>query len=132
MFQEGGIAYIYLCYGIHALFNIVTGPKDSPHACLVRAIEPTVGLAVMLERRAKAKITTNLTSGPGVLTQALGIYCTHNGVDLTKEQIWLEDQGVELSQKQIIASPRVGVSYAQEHAELPWRFRLAENNTKRS
>lgn len=125
MFQEGGVAYVYLCYGIHALFNIITSSRNVPNALLIRAIEPTVGIETMLMRRKKNKLDCTLTAGPGALTQALGITCEHNACDLNGTSIWLEDRGQSFNQKQIIASPRVGIQYAEEHALLPWRFRLA-------
>jgi DNA-3-methyladenine glycosylase len=124
MFWQGGVAYVYLCYGIHALFNIITGLQGYPHASLIRAIEPTAGLPVMLERRKKNNIEPSLTAGPGSLTAALGITCAHYGTDLTGNLIWLEDRNEQVAQEQIIASPRVGIGYAEEHIHLPWRFRL--------
>ncbi|MDX1919384.1 MAG: DNA-3-methyladenine glycosylase [Candidatus Caenarcaniphilales bacterium] len=127
MFSEGGVAYVYLCYGIHALFNIVTAPEGTPHACLVRAIEPTVGLEVMLKRRNKEQVLPSLTAGPGALTQALGIECKHYGTDLTGDTIWIEDHGIAVSSDKIIASSRVGIAYAEEHIDLPWRFRVKDN-----
>src|SRR5262249_34694485 len=77
MFRPGGVAYVYLCYGIHALFNIVTHDVDIPHAILVRAIEPTTGLAHMLRRRGMERPAPRLTAGPGALTAALGITTAH-------------------------------------------------------
>ena len=124
MYQIGGTAYVYLCYGIHSLFNIITNIKDIPHAVLIRAIEPKEGVDVMLKRRNKNSITHNLTTGPGTLTQALGITCQHTGIDLLKNTIWVEDRNIKIPQKEIIASPRVGISYAGEDAELPWRFMI--------
>ena len=126
MFAEGGHAYVYLCYGIHHLFNIVTGKKDMPHAILVRAIEPTDNVELMLERRNLAKLAPRLTAGPGSLTQALGIRTQHTGLSLvaTGSPIWLEDRGEEVSEEDIIASPRVGVDYAGECALWDWRFRV--------
>ena len=124
MFAKGGVAYVYLCYGIHHLFNVVTGKQDVPHAILIRAVEPVEGMDVMLARRKFTKIKTTLTAGPGTLTKALGITTAHDTLDLTGNQIWIEDTGEEIKEKNIIASPRVGVAYAQEDALLPWRFRV--------
>lgn len=124
MYQAGGVCYIYLCYGLHFLLNIVTHQVDVPHAILIRAIEPTVGLEAMLERRHKSKVDRHLTGGPGTVAQALGINLTHNGLSLTDSQIWIEDRHVRVPQEEILASPRVGVDYAGEDALLPWRFRL--------
>ncbi|WP_194847464.1 DNA-3-methyladenine glycosylase [Candidatus Neptunochlamydia vexilliferae] len=119
MFEPGGVAYIYLCYGIHHLFNIVTHKEGTPHAVLVRALAPTHGTETMEKRRKGAK---KLTGGPGTLTQALGIQTHHSGIPLTGNEIWLEDHGAPLGK--IIATPRIGIDYAEEHKNLPWRFLL--------
>ncbi len=124
MFHEGGVAYVYLCYGIHHLFNIVTNVEGIPHAVLIRAIEPTDGVELMLRRRNMKEVSPKLSGGPGTLTQALGIKTTQTQTDLTGEQIWLEDRGFLVPEDEIIAGPRVGVSYAGEDAENPWRFQL--------
>ncbi|MBA3238475.1 MAG: DNA-3-methyladenine glycosylase [Parachlamydiaceae bacterium] len=124
MFQQGGVCYVYLCYGIHFLFNVITNTQDIPHAVLIRAIKPVDGLESMLERRKQTKLNAKLTSGPGTLSQALGITIAHSGLSLTGPQIWIEDRGVMIDPKDIIASPRVGVDYAKEDALLPWRFRI--------
>jgi DNA-3-methyladenine glycosylase len=123
-FKEGGISYVYLCYGIHYLFNIITNKKDIPHAILIRAIEPKEGIEVMLHRRRMTKPLYNLTAGPGAISMALGITTKHNGIDLQGDVIWLEDNGIKFKEKDIIASPRVGVAYAKEYASKPWRFRV--------
>ena len=124
MFHDGGVAYVYLCYGIHHLFNIVTNVEGIPHAILIRAIEPSDGIDQMLLRRNMKEVSPKLSGGPGTLTQALGIKTTHTQTDLTGEQIWLEDRGFLVPEDEIIAGPRVGVSYAGEDAENPWRFQL--------
>jgi DNA-3-methyladenine glycosylase len=124
MFAEGGIAYVYLCYGMHNLFNIVTNKRDIPHAILIRAIRPEEGIDLMLRRRKKEKSIPTLTSGPGSLCQALGISRTHDGVSLKGNSIWLEDRGFDVLPEQIQASPRIGVDYAAEDALKPWRFFL--------
>jgi len=124
MFHEGGVAYVYLCYGIHHLFNIVTNVEGIPHAVLIRALEPTDGVELMLHRRNMKEVSLKLSGGPGTLTQALGIKTTQTQTDLTGEQIWLEDRGFLVPEDEIIAGPRVGVSYAGEDAENPWRFQL--------
>ena len=124
MFSEGGVAYVYLCYGIHHLFNVVTGFKDIPHAVLIRAVEPVDGIDIMLTRRKASLLKPSLTAGPGSLSKALGITTSHNAVDLNANQIWIEDAGISISEENIIASPRVGVAYAKEDALLPWRFRI--------
>ncbi len=122
MFKAGGVSYVYLCYGIHSLFNVITNVEGIPHAVLIRAIEPAEGIECMLRRRKKTKSNSQLTSGPGTLTQALGITVEHSGLLLRGPQIWIEDRGVSVNAKDIIASPRAGVDYAAEDALLPWRF----------
>ncbi|MFI4938450.1 MAG: DNA-3-methyladenine glycosylase [Candidatus Berkiellales bacterium] len=124
MYQKGGVAYIYLCYGIHHLFNAVTAEADVPHAVLIRAVEPIDGIEIMLQRRRMHKINYKLTSGPGMFTQALGITTEFNGHLLTQAPIWIEERGVVISKKDIVATPRIGIDYAKEHKDLPWRFCL--------
>lgn len=126
MYEKGGIAYIYLCYGMHSLLNVVTNIERIPHAVLIRAIEPTTGIDIMLKRRKKTKLERSLTAGPGALTKALKIDQKHNGLLFTSKQLWIED-GKKILQKDIICSPRVGVEYAKEDAKLPFRFRIKHN-----
>ncbi len=128
MYHSGGVCYVYRCYGIHALFNVVTNDAEVPHAILIRAIEPVEGVDIMLERRKKSKIDKTLTAGPGTLSQALGIDTIHNGQPLVNSTIWIEDRGLFVQSDEIIASPRVGVDYAKEDALLPWRFRIKNNS----
>ncbi len=127
MYASGGVCYVYLCYGIHHLFNVVTHGQDTPHAVLIRAIEPTMGLDIMQLRRNKQKIDYTLTNGPGAMSQAMGIKTKHDGISLLENQIWIENPGTIIPEQQIIASPRVGVAYAKEDALLPYRFRIKEN-----
>ena len=127
MYEQGGVSYVYLCYGIHHLFNVVTGAKNNPHAVLIRGIEPVDGLATMLERRGMQKLAPRITAGPGALAKALGIDKNLNAKDLLGEEIWIEDKGIYINKTQIIASPRVGVDYAGDHALLPWRFYVKGN-----
>lgn len=127
MYGEAGHAYVYLIYGIYSLFNIVTNQEGLADAVLIRAIEPTEGLKEMQLRRNLPKIQHNLTGGPGLLTMALGINTRHYGEDLTGNLIWLEDKGVIIPETEILASPRVGIAYAEEDALLPWRFRVKAN-----
>ena len=124
MYSEGGVAYIYLCYGMHHLFNIVTNKAEIPHAILLRGIMPTDGIEAMLCRRNKFKVDKTLTSGPGSVSQALGIKTTFNGTNLCGNIIWLEDKGFSTDGIKIITSPRIGVSYAGQDALLPYRFIL--------
>ncbi len=122
MYQPGGIAYIYLCYGIHHLFNVVTNVQDKADAVLIRAIQPLDGEQLMLRRRNADKIDPALTAGPGRLTQALGITTDYDGTDLNGQAIWIEDRDVSFSEDELVATSRIGVSYAGEDADLPWRF----------
>ena len=121
MFEEGGIAYVYLCYGMHHLLNVVTNQKEVPEAVLIRAIKPTHGIDVMLRRRNKKNWDKTLTSGPGSLSKALGITKQENGLSFLGSTLWIE-KGVAIPEKRIAASPRIGVSYAEEDADLPYRF----------
>ena len=122
MFHEGGFVYVYLCYGIHHLFNVVTGKNDHASAVLVRGILPEKGIKV-IEKRRKQKLNKNLTNGPGKISQALGINTSHYGCNLVQNTIWIEE-GKNVAAKQIIATPRIGIDYAEEDALLPWRFVL--------
>ncbi|MDU0369418.1 DNA-3-methyladenine glycosylase [Hymenobacter endophyticus] len=124
MYQPGGVAYVYLVYGRYALFNIITNEAGKADAVLIRGLEPTEGAAEMLLRRGLPQVQRNLTSGPGLLTQALGISTAHYGLDLTGPTIWLEDHHEPVAEADILASPRVGIDYAGEDAALPWRFRI--------
>lgn len=124
MYHQGGVSYVYLIYGIHCLLNVVTNNVDIPHAVLIRAIRPEIGIETLLKRRSKQKLDNTLTSGPGTLTQALGIDRQHNGFDLTQPPLWIEDYEVTIPIENILASPRVGIDYAEEDALLPWRFRV--------
>jgi DNA-3-methyladenine glycosylase len=125
MFHDGGVAYVYLCYGMHHLLNIVTSSKDTPHAVLIRAIHPLIGIDIMQERR---KGKTPLASGPGLVCQALGIDKSHNGISLISDILWIENQNIKVNSKEILTTPRIGVDYAKEDALLPYRF-LLENRT---
>lgn len=124
MFQPGGRAYIYLCYGIHHLFNVVTAPEGMAHAVLVRAIEPLEGVDIMLERRRAKRLSPALTGGPGTLAQALGLTTRWTGQSLlaADSPVWIEDRGAAFLPEKIRATPRIGVDYAGECAEWEWRF----------
>lgn len=122
MFEAGGIAYVYLCYGIHEMFNVVASVEGDPRAVLIRAIHPTTGLDIMLKRRNMISVKNNITSGPGSVAKALGINRLLNGVHLGGDDIWLEDRNLNFDDKDIAAVPRVGVAYAMEDALLPYRF----------
>ncbi|MFA4870605.1 MAG: DNA-3-methyladenine glycosylase [Pedobacter sp.] len=127
MYDEGGISYVYLCYGIHHLFNVVTAPKGTPHAVLIRGLEPVNGLDIMLYRRNKPVLKPALTAGPGALAKAMGIDKGLNAKDLCGEEIWIEDNGLIVRSEDIVAVPRVGVDYAEDHALLPWRYYIKGN-----
>lgn len=122
-----GYAYVYLCYGIHHLFNVVTNKEGLADAILIRAIKPVEGKEVMVQRRGKEKLQPVIANGPGKLSQALGITTSNNKSDLLGDLIWIEDQGLEISDEEIAASPRIGVDYAGEDAKLPWRFTIRDS-----
>lgn len=124
MYGKPGHAYIYLCYGIHHLFNIVTNREGLADAVLVRGIQPLEGIEHMLERRNKSKLVPAVGNGPGILSQALGITTDLYGTDLLGDRIWIEDRASAIPPGDIEASPRIGVDYAGEDANLPWRFTL--------
>ncbi len=154
LYKEGGYAYVYFIYGMYYLFNVVTGRENNADAVLIRAIEPEIGLDIMLMRKERAKAGKStlknktgknktagwfgrFTSGPGLLTIALGIDLRHNGIPVCEDNnidkkkkkldIWLEDGNINTTAKDIIETPRIGVAYAEEHALLPYRFKLKGN-----
>ena len=127
MYMHGGAAYVYLCYGIHHLFNIVTNEADIPHAILIRAIEPLEGIDTMLARRGKTKLQPSLTAGPGALSMALGLTTKHTGNSLHGNDIYIEDRGIRISPKDIVAATRVGVAYAMDDALRLYRFYIRGN-----
>ncbi|MEP1151747.1 MAG: DNA-3-methyladenine glycosylase [Balneola sp.] len=127
MFEDPGFAYVYLCYGIHHLFNVVTNSKGNADAVLIRGIEPLDGIDTILKRRRKSKLERSVGGGPGIASQALGITTDHYGADLCDNVIWIEDRNIQIKDSEIIASPRVGVDYAGENVKLPWRFRIKGN-----
>ena len=126
MYESGGVAYIYLCYGIHHLFNVITNSKNIPHAILIRAIEPINGIETMLTRRNKKNKDYTLTSGPGSLTKALGITINDSGKSLLSNLIWIENQK-NINENNVISSPRVGIQYAKDDISNPWRYRIKNN-----
>ena len=127
LYCRGGVAYVYLCYGIHHLFNIVTGPEGTPHAVLIRGIEPLFGVDLMLSRRNMTSLKPQISAGPGALSKALAIDRQHNGQDLEKGDIWIGAASGLAREDEILSSPRIGVAYAKEDALLPWRFSLKGN-----
>jgi len=127
MYGQGGYAYVYLCYGIHHLFNVVTNSREIPHAILVRALDPLEGIEKMLLRTKKKKLDHTLTRGPGNVSKALGIFAKHSGLSLLGDRIFINDDGAKYSKKEIASSPRIGVDYAAEDALLPYRFYVRGN-----
>jgi len=127
MFAQGGVAYVYLCYGIHEMLNVVTSVAGQPHAVLIRAVNPTVGIDEMLYRRNMAVVKPNITAGPGSVGKALGISRKLNGVSFQSNELWIEDQGLTFTDDEIAAVPRVGVAYAAEDALLPYRYYVKGN-----
>jgi DNA-3-methyladenine glycosylase len=127
MFEPGGHTYVYLCYGIHCLFNVVTNVSGIADAVLVRALEPLVGIEEMKIRRGIPANTFHLTSGPGKLSKALGIDRSLNGKHLLNNEVWIEDLGKRIAKKEIDVSVRIGIDYAGEDALLPWRFSIKGN-----
>ena len=121
MYGPGGFSYVYLIYGIHKLFNIVTNYSGFADAVLIRAVEPLFGEELMLKRRNLEVIDEKLTSGPGNMAKAMGITNVHNGLDLLGETIWIE-QAIPVEERFIVKATRIGVQYAGEDAQLPWRF----------
>jgi DNA-3-methyladenine glycosylase len=122
MYSEGGVAYVYLCYGVHHLLNIVTNVQDIPHAVLLRGIIPAEGIKIMEQRRGLNYKGASFSDGPGKAAKALGIRVTHSGCSLLGERIWIEDRGNSLKAGEISISPRIGIPYANEHALWPYRF----------
>jgi DNA-3-methyladenine glycosylase len=127
MYGEGGYAYVYLCYGIHHLFNVVTNSMDIPHAILIRALDPIEGIKEMLLRTHKKRLDHTLTRGPGNVSKALGIITRHTGTSLLQDKIFIIDDGRKYRKKDIAASPRIGVDYAGKDALLPYRFYVRGN-----
>jgi DNA-3-methyladenine glycosylase len=124
MFGKGGSSYVYLCYGIHHLFNVVSGPENVPHAVLIRALEPRQGTDIMLARTGKKEIDFTLTRGPGNVCKALGIGRMHTGISLQSDIIYITE-GREVDD--FVTTRRIGVDYAREDALLPYRFSIASS-----
>jgi len=127
MFGKPGTAYVYLCYGIHHLFNVVTNKKEIPHAILIRAVEPTEGISIMQDRTRKKVLDNTLTRGPGNVSKALGIFTYHSGLDLVRSDIRIVDDGFQYKKKEIAVTTRIGVDYAGPDALLPYRFIVRDN-----
>lgn len=123
MFKRGGRTYVYLCYGIHHLLNIVTAEENTPHAVLIRGIIPNTGKDIMLKRTNK-KSLANICNGPAKLSKALGVTTELDNTLLDENKIWIEDTGFDLYNYEITVDKRVGIDYAGEDAHLPYRFLL--------
>ncbi len=127
MYAAAGIAYVYICYGMHHLFNVVTNKKEIPDAVLIRAVDPLKGIDVMLKRTGKKVLDNTLTKGPGNAAKALGISKMHSGTNLLGAEIYIADDGFELNKQLVGASKRIGVESAGAAADYPYRFYLRNN-----
>lgn len=127
LFEEGGTAYVYLCYGLHQMFNIVTNKTGNPHAILIRAVEPLEGIDMMLQRTGKKVFDETLTRGPGNVGKAFGFHTSQCGLSLQSDELFIADDGFRLPENAIGASPRIGVDYAGADALLPYRFYIRNN-----
>jgi len=131
MYHEGGKAYVYLCYGMHHLFNVVTNVEGVPDAVLIRGIFPIDGISVILKRRKAKSLIKNLTTGPGKVSAALGIHTGLNGLSLSENTIWIEDRGLSFADEDVHIGPRIGIDYAGEDAFLPYRFFVSWEKSKK-
>ena len=127
MFGAAATSYIYICYGIHQMLNIVTNNKNIPDAVLIRALEPLEGIDVMLQRTGKPALDYTLTRGPGNVGKALGLFKHHSGISLMEESIALYQDGFKLPAEKLGSSKRIGVNYAGDDALLPYRFFVKAN-----
>ncbi|MBS1621649.1 MAG: DNA-3-methyladenine glycosylase [Bacteroidetes bacterium] len=127
MYEKAGTAYVYICYGIHHLFNVVTNKKGIPHAILIRAVEPVEGISEMLKRRNKKKPDYSITKGPGSLSVSLGITVRQNGISLQSDTIFIADDAFIPDKKIVGVSPRIGVEGSGEAAGYPYRFFIKGN-----
>jgi len=123
MYKQGGRTYVYLCYGMHHLLNIVTANENIPHAVLIRGIIPRAGKDIMLKRTNKQSLK-NISNGPAKMSKALGITTEFDNIPLNENKIWIEDNNFSLIDFDIIVGKRIGIDYAQEDALLPYRFQL--------
>jgi DNA-3-methyladenine glycosylase len=127
MYAAGGTSYVYICYGMHQLFNVVTNVKDVPDAVLIRAVEPLQGLEEMLRRTPKVNPGFTITRGPGNTGRALGISKQHTGMSLLGNNMYIADDGFMPAEELVGVSPRIGVNYAGADALLPYRFYIRGN-----
>jgi DNA-3-methyladenine glycosylase len=131
MYRNGGTAYVYLCYGVHSLFNVVTSVEGNPHAVLIRSIKPLLGIDAMIHRTGKKSIGIKEGTGPGNVSKLLGIHYSQSGWPLVYEEgnskvdrLWIEQSGIVIDPSAVIVGPRIGVDYAGSDALLPYRFRV--------
>lgn len=131
MFGLGGCSYVYLCYGIHSMFNVVTGKEGEAHAILIRALEPLENIDLMKARVKTKKKDALLCSGPGSLCKAMGISRAQNDIALDRlnSAVYIEDEGYQISKAEIVEGPRVGIAYAKEYANKPWRYYIKDNHS---
>jgi DNA-3-methyladenine glycosylase len=127
LYGSPGTVYVYICYGMHHLFNVITNEKDIPHGVLIRALEPLEGVEQMLLRTGKSKVDFTLTKGPGNLSRAMGISKLQTGTNLFSKEIFIEDDGLRYKKDEITVTKRIGVESAREDAELPYRFIVKGN-----
>ena len=127
MYSSPGTAYVYICYGMHQMMNIVTNKKEIPDAVLIRAVEPLEGIDIMLQRTGKKLLERTLTRGPGNVGKALGIFKRHSGLYLLDDEIYLLDDSYKISGGTIAVSKRIGVEGAGEDGLLPYRFYIKGN-----
>ncbi len=128
MYAKAGTLYVYICYGMHQMVNVVTNGLNQPDAVLIRAVEPLNGMAFMQERTGKTSGNTTITRGPGNVAKALGINKSHGGLPLSGSTIYLADDGFVLSENQLAVSRRIGIDGAGAEAiALPWRFYVRGN-----
>jgi len=127
MYAPAGIAYVYICYGMHHLFNIVSNAKDIPDAVLIRAVEPITGVDTMLKRTGKQKLDNTLTKGPGNAAKALGISKEHSGINLVKNEIYIADDGFKITETSIGISRRIGIESSGDAVLFPYRFYVKGN-----
>ncbi len=127
MYGAAGIAYVYICYGMHQMFNIITNDKEVPDAILVRSVEPMEGIDIMLKRTGKNELDRTLTRGPGNVGKALGIFKHHSGLKLTSKEIYILEDKFSLREENIGTSIRIGVESAGPDGLLPYRFYIRGN-----
>ena len=127
MYAAAGTAYVYICYGMHHLFNVVTNTKNIPDAVLIRAVEPVAGIDIMLKRTGKIKFDSSLTKGPGNTAKALGILKQHSGTYLLQDEIYIADDGFVIEENLTGISSRIGIENTADAVQKPYRFYLKGN-----